>query len=93
MLKSHKATLGKLKGDVGNQNYEIPEDTDISEYNSVVIWCEVFSVLFSPPACRVFRLGRVLSSISPGRQEFSPLTVILPDPGCLHMAVSCLSFR
>jgi len=40
--------LGKLKGNVGNQNYDIPEDTDVSEYNSVVIWCELFSVLFSP---------------------------------------------
>lgn len=41
-------SLGKLKGNVGNQNYEIPEDTDVSEYNSIVIWCELFSVLFSP---------------------------------------------
>lgn len=41
-------SLGKLKGNVGNQNYEIPEDTDILEYNSVVIWCELFGVLFSP---------------------------------------------
>ena len=40
--------LGKLKGNVGNQNYEIPEGTDIAEYNSVVIWCELFDVLFSP---------------------------------------------
>ena len=41
-------SLGKLKGNVGNQNYEIPDGTDISEYNSVVIWCELFDVLFSP---------------------------------------------
>ncbi len=41
-------SLGKLKGNVGNQNYAIPEDTDILEYNSVVIWCELFGVLFSP---------------------------------------------
>ena len=42
--------LGKLKGNVGNQNYTIPADTDIGEYNSVVIWCELFDVLFSPAA-------------------------------------------
>lgn len=42
--------LGKLKGNVGNQNYVIPEGTDVSEYKSVVIWCELFSVLFSPAA-------------------------------------------
>ena len=40
--------LGKLKGNVGNQNYEVPSDVDVSEYNSVVVWCELFDVLFSP---------------------------------------------
>ncbi|MDJ0941351.1 MAG: DM13 domain-containing protein [Woeseiaceae bacterium] len=42
--------LGKLKGNVGNQNYEIPADVDVSEYGSVVIWCVLFDVLFSPAA-------------------------------------------
>lgn len=42
--------LGKLKGNVGNQNYPVPGGTDINEYNSVVIWCELFGVLFSPAA-------------------------------------------
>ena len=41
-------SLGKLKGNVGNQNYEIPADIEIADYNSVVIWCELFGVLFSP---------------------------------------------
>ncbi|MFT4825078.1 MAG: hypothetical protein ACJAUG_000762 [Halioglobus sp.] len=39
--------LGKLKGNVGNQNYAIPAGTDLSEFNSAVIWCELFGVLFS----------------------------------------------
>ena len=38
--------LGTLKANSGNQNYEIPEDTDISKYNKVLIWCKAFSVLF-----------------------------------------------
>lgn len=42
--------LGKLKGNVGNQNYPVPTGIDISEYHSVVIWCELFGVLFSPAA-------------------------------------------
>lgn len=42
--------LGKLKGNVGNQNYPVPPDSNISEYGSVVIWCELFDVLFSPAA-------------------------------------------
>lgn len=39
--------LGQLKGNIGNQNYEIPADVDISEYQSVVIYCMPFHVVFS----------------------------------------------
>ena len=39
--------LGSLKGNVGNQNYEIPAHTDISQYKSVVIYCMPFHVVFS----------------------------------------------
>ena len=39
--------LGRLKGNRGNQNYEIPADVDVSVYNSVVIYCKPFSVVFS----------------------------------------------
>ncbi|MDH3247751.1 MAG: DM13 domain-containing protein [Acidimicrobiia bacterium] len=39
--------LGKLKGNVGNQNYEIPPDIDMSEFGSIVIYCEPFHVLFA----------------------------------------------
>ena len=40
------ASLGELKGNIGNQNYEIPESVDFSNYKYVLIWCERFSVLF-----------------------------------------------
>ncbi|MGP1395571.1 MAG: DM13 domain-containing protein [Inquilinaceae bacterium] len=43
-------SLGPLKGNIGDQNYDIPADVDIDRYQSVVIWCEQFSVLFSPAA-------------------------------------------
>ena len=39
-------SLGELKGNIGNQTYEIPEDVDLEKYNTVLIWCEAFSVLF-----------------------------------------------
>lgn len=39
--------LGKLKGNKGNQNYEIPGDIDVDEYGSIVIYCEPFHVVFS----------------------------------------------
>lgn len=38
--------LGKLKGNIGNQNYEIPAETDLSKFNTVLIWCKAFSTLF-----------------------------------------------
>jgi len=44
--------LAKLKGNIGNQNYTIPKELDISEFKSVVIWCELFGVLFSPAALK-----------------------------------------
>ena len=39
--------LGQLKGNIGDQNYEIPGDLDLSKYNSAVIWCRRFGVNFA----------------------------------------------
>ncbi|MFE3996292.1 DM13 domain-containing protein [Streptomyces goshikiensis] len=39
-------SLGKLKGNKGDQNYEIPAGLDVSEYTSVAIWCDRFDVSF-----------------------------------------------
>ena len=39
--------LGKLKGNIGNQNYPLPEGVDPSTFNSVVIYCKPFKVIFS----------------------------------------------
>mgnify|MGYP001797506524 CR=1 FL=1 len=38
--------LGDLKGNIGEQNYEIPEDVDLSIYSEVSIWCVRFGVGF-----------------------------------------------
>lgn len=38
--------LGDLKGNIGPQNYEIPDGTDLSRYCTVVIWCVRFGVAF-----------------------------------------------
>ncbi len=49
-LGANEIHLGALKGNVGNQNYDIPADVDLSEYRSVVIYCVPFHVVFSTAA-------------------------------------------
>jgi hypothetical protein len=39
--------LGDLKGNIGNQNYEIPADVDLDRIRSAVVWCERFGVGFA----------------------------------------------
>ena len=38
--------LGPLKGNIGDQNYDLPADTDLTKYRAVTIWCQRFSVNF-----------------------------------------------
>lgn len=38
--------LGDLKGNIGEQNYEIPVDVDLERYSEVSIWCVRFSTGF-----------------------------------------------
>jgi hypothetical protein len=37
--------IGELKGNIGNQNYEISDNIDLEEYDKVLIWCVPFRVL------------------------------------------------
>jgi hypothetical protein len=39
--------LGDLKGNIGEQNYEIPPDVDLEEFDTVVVWCVRFGVAFT----------------------------------------------
>jgi hypothetical protein len=47
VTKAGYVLLGSLKGNQGDQNYEIPADVDLSKYRSVVIWCRRFSANFA----------------------------------------------
>ena len=42
--------LGSMKGNIGDQNYEIPADADLSKYQTVSIWCARFGVNFGTAA-------------------------------------------
>lgn len=39
--------IEKLKGNRGNQNYELPADADLESFGSVIIYCMPFNVIFS----------------------------------------------
>jgi len=38
--------LGSMKGNRGDQNYDIPKTVDLAKYRTVTIWCRRFSVNF-----------------------------------------------
>jgi hypothetical protein len=39
--------LGSLKGNIGNQQYDLPARLDLGNPHTVVIWCRAFSVNFA----------------------------------------------
>ncbi|MEX2194042.1 MAG: DM13 domain-containing protein [Thermoleophilaceae bacterium] len=47
---SESEDLGALKGNVGDQQYELPEGADLDRLSTVVIWCRAFSVEFGSAA-------------------------------------------
>jgi len=44
--------LGVIKGNIGDQNYILPSDLDMSKYRAVSIWCKRFSVNFGAAALK-----------------------------------------
>ena len=41
---SDRVDLGDLKGNVGDQQYEVPADADLERYGTVVLYCTPFTV-------------------------------------------------
>ena len=39
-------SLGRLKGNQGDQNYDVPDGVDLSRLSTVVIWCDRFNAVF-----------------------------------------------
>jgi pentapeptide MXKDX repeat protein len=43
---TERVELGKLKGNEGDQNYEIPGGTDLAKFRTVSVYCERFNANF-----------------------------------------------
>jgi len=46
VTKAGFVDLGSLKGNIGDQNYDLPANADLAKYRAVTIWCKRFSVNF-----------------------------------------------
>ncbi len=44
--------LGALKGNVGNQQYDLSRRVSLARYSTVVVWCRAFSVAFTSAPLR-----------------------------------------
>lgn len=44
--------LGRLKGNIGNQNYILPQNIDLSDYQSAVVYCRQFEVVITSARLR-----------------------------------------
>ena len=47
VTKAGFVRIGPLKGNVGDQNYDLPADLDLTKYQAVTIWCRRFRVNFA----------------------------------------------
>ena len=46
VTKADFIDLGSMKGNIGDQNYDLPANADLAKYRAVTIWCKRFSVNF-----------------------------------------------
>jgi hypothetical protein len=46
VLRAGFIDLGTIKGNIGDQNYVLGPDVDLSKYRAVSVWCKRFSVNF-----------------------------------------------
>jgi len=47
VTKAEFVDLGVMKGNKGDQNYQVPANVDLSQYQSLTIWCRRFAVNFA----------------------------------------------
>jgi hypothetical protein len=58
VTKAGFVDLGSIKGNIGDQNYAMASDVDLSKYRSVSVWCKRFSVNFGAAPLATDRVAR-----------------------------------
>jgi hypothetical protein len=58
-------SLGRLKGNRGDQNYAVPAGLDLSRYRAVSIWCRRFSVNFAAAALQEHGASAEIITVRP----------------------------
>jgi hypothetical protein len=81
--------LGALKGNIGDQNYDLAADVDLNKYRAVTVWCRRFSVNFgtaplnqgSTPTMTASQTLRSSGQFESGAHQTAGLAMIheLPD--------------
>jgi hypothetical protein len=51
---TERVELGKLKGNQGDQNYDVPAGTDLAKFKTVSIYCERFNANFGAAPLQKF---------------------------------------
>jgi len=46
VLRAGFIDLGTIKGNIGDQNYALGDEVDLSKYRTVSVWCKRFSINF-----------------------------------------------
>jgi len=57
VTKAGFINVGALKGNQGDQNYDLPADLDLGTYQAVTIWCRRFGVNFGTAPIRSVRMN------------------------------------
>lgn len=76
--------ISKLKGNAGSQNYEIPDNIDLSKYDSVWVWCRAFSTPFLKADLKIVDPdARESEKITYANATSDMIQVELPFPGAV----------
>jgi hypothetical protein len=65
--KAGYISLGSLKGNVGDQNYDLPANVDLEKYRAATIWCNRFRVNFGTAPLQASTSQAPLTTLASGQ--------------------------